>query len=331
MTILIIGSTGTLGRQIVRQLLDAEYPVYCLVRNIKKANFLKEWGAKLIYGDLTLPETIPNALKGINTIIDVATLRPEEELATLQEIDLIAKVALIKAAKIAKIKKFIFFSIIENEQFKSIPLMRLKKKIEFTLKISRIPHYIFRISGFYQGLISQYAIPILEQQTIFTTEDSAIISYLDTRDIAKICNKILIINTELEPIPNHIFNLSGPKYWNSKQIIKLCEDLSGQSAEIKFIPSFILSLTKKILSFSRWSWGIEDRLAFIEILLKKQKTNYNSTQNLNDNFKQILSINQKDMISLENYLQDYFENMLKKLRDLNYDQNQSLKRKYLTF
>jgi len=37
------------------------------------------------------------------------------------------------------------------------------------------------------------------------------------------------------------------------------------------------------------------------------------------------------MISLENYLQDYFENMLKKLRDLNYDQNQSLKRKDLTF
>ncbi len=35
--------------------------------------------------------------------------------------------------------------------------------------------------------------------------------------------------------------------------------------------------------------------------------------------------------ALEIYLEDYFENMLKKLRDLNYDQNQIMKRKDLTF
>lgn len=247
MTILIIGGTGTLGRQVVRELLNANYSVRCLVRNIRKANFLSEWGAELAYGDLKLPETIPNVLKGITTVLDLSTLRNEDELANLLEIDLIGKIALIKAAKVANVEGFIFFSIKENEKYQSIPLMQLKAKIEHTLQRSKIPYSIVQLSGFYQGLINQYAIPILEQETIFTTEDSKENGYINTQDIAKICVKILLTpnNFQQQKVGN-IIEIDGPKLWTSNQILRVCEEIGGQKAKINFTPLSILSLIRKL-------------------------------------------------------------------------------------
>ena len=135
MSLLVIGGTGTLGRQIVLQALTKGYPVRCLVRNFRKASFLKEWGAELIYGDLSRPETIPPCLKGITAVIDASTSRANE-LEALKKVDWEGKLYLIEASKVANIKKFIFFSAQNVEKFDSIPLMKVKNGIEITLKES---------------------------------------------------------------------------------------------------------------------------------------------------------------------------------------------------
>ena len=108
MSLLIIGGTGTLGRQIVLQALTKGYKVRCLVRNFRKASFLKEWGVELVYGDLTRPETLPPCLRGITAIIDASTSRVDE-LDSLKKVDWDGKLCLIEAAKVANIKHFVFF------------------------------------------------------------------------------------------------------------------------------------------------------------------------------------------------------------------------------
>lgn len=315
MSLLIIGGTGTLGRQIVLQALTKGYPVRCLVRNFRKASFLKEWGVELVYGDLTRPETIPPCLKGITAIIDASTSRVNE-LDALKKVDWDGKLCLIEAAKLAKIKKFIFFSAQNVEQFDNIPLMKVKSGIELKLKESGLPYTIFRLTGFYQGLIEQYAIPILENLPIWMTNENTYISYMDTQDIAKFCLRSL----QIPQTTNQTFLLSGSRGWVSSEIINLCEQLAGQKAKVQKVPLFFLKLISNFFGFFQWGQNISERLAFVEIL----NTENNFSKSTFELYK-IFKIDPSEIIQLDDYFLEYFIRLLKRLRDINFEDVQKQK------
>tara|TARA_B110000908_G_scaffold83790_1_gene100260 strand:+ start:2523 stop:3482 length:960 start_codon:yes stop_codon:yes gene_type:complete len=309
MSLLIIGGTGTLGRQMVLQALLKGYPVRCMVRNFRKANFLKEWGVELVYGDLTKPETLPPCFKGITAVIDASTSRPNE-LESLKKVDWDGKIALIDAAKAANIQRFIFFSAQNVEQFENIPLMKLKYRIEKKLETSNIPYTIFRLTGFYQGLIEQYAIPILENLPIWVTNENTYIAYMDTQDIAKFSLRSLQIPQTI----NQTFFLSGLKGWVSSEIIMLCEQLAGQTARVQRVPLIVLKLISNFFGFFEWGQNISDRLAFVEIL----NTENNFSKSTFDLYK-LFKVDSDEIVQLDDYFLEYFIRLLKRLRDINFE------------
>jgi len=317
MKILIVGATGTLGRQVARRALDEGYEVRCLVRSQKKAAFLREWGAELVSGDLCKPETLGPALEGVSAVIDAATARATDALR-IQQVDWQGNVNLIKAAKAAAIDRFIFFSILDAEKYPDVPLMEIKRCVEQYLAESGLNYTILRLCGFMQGLIGQYAIPMLEGQSIWVMGKTSPIAYMDTQDIAKFAVQALKLPaTEKQALP-----VVGPRTWSADEIIRLCERLSGRTAKITRVPIGVLRATRQLTRFFQWTWNISDRLAFSEVVSTGKPLTADMTT-----VYPVFELAPQDTTTLEGYLQEYFERIMKKLKELDLEKEKQKKKK----
>ncbi|MEV0570562.1 NAD(P)H-binding protein [Dactylosporangium sp. NPDC050588] len=67
MTILLTGATGTVGRAVVRQLLEAGEPVRALTRDPARAATLLP-DVELVAGDLGDPDSLPSTLDGVDRV-----------------------------------------------------------------------------------------------------------------------------------------------------------------------------------------------------------------------------------------------------------------------
>jgi uncharacterized protein YbjT (DUF2867 family) len=313
MTILVVGATGTLGRQIARRALDEGYSVRCLVRSSRKASFLKEWGCELALGDLCEPETLPSALQGVTAVIDAATTRPTDALS-IKQVDWDGKVALIQAAKAAGVDRYIFFSILDAEQYPDVPLMQIKRCTELFLAESGLNYTILRPCGFMQGLIGQYAIPILEKQAVWVMGESSPIAYMDTQDIARFAIQALKVPETV----NRAFPVVGTRAWSAQEIIKLCQRLSGQEAKITRMPSGLLRAVERVARFFQWGWNLADRLAFSEVVASGRPL----TASMDETYA-VFGLDSNETTTLEEYMQEYFSRIMKKLKELEYEREKA--------
>ena len=315
MNLLVVGATGTLGRQVVRRALDEGHQVRCFVRSPRKAAFLKEWGAEIVQGDLTSPETLKPALEGITAVIDAATSRPTDSLS-IKQVDWDGQVSLIQAAVAAGVERFIFFSILDAQNFPYVPLMEIKRCTELFLAQSGLKYTILKPCGFMQGLIGQYAIPILDGQSVWITGDTSPIAYMDTQDIAKFAVRAL----EVPETVNKSFPVVGTRPWGAYEIIRLCERLSGKQSKIARLPLNLLRGVRGIFKFFQWSWNVADRLAFTEVLATGKPLDAPM-----DEVYEVFGLDPKETTTLEAYLQEYFTRIMKKLKEIEFETNKTKK------
>ena len=79
---------------------------------------------------------------------------------------------------------------------------------------------------------------------------------MDTQD----ASKLVVQQLDSDQYKNSTVPLLGERFWSSKEVVELCERLSGKTANISYIPTFTFS----ILRFFEVSNLLEycDRLQF---------------------------------------------------------------------
>ncbi len=311
MKILLVGATGTLGRQIAKQAIQEGHEVRCFVRNPRKASFLQEWGCELTKGNLLNSGDIDYALQDIEVVIDSATGRPEDS-KSIYETDWDGKLNLFNACESKKIKRVIFLSILLTEKFRNVPLMDVKYCTEKLLEKSNFDYTIFKCAAFMQGVISQFAIPVLDSQAVWMSGTPTKIAYMNTQDMAK----IIVSSINNSKSYKLSLPLVGPKAWDSDEVISLCEKYSSKKAKIFRVSPFLIKVTQNVVSFFQDALNVSERLAFAEVTSSGIALDSDMS-----NTYEVLDLNKEDITSLENYIKEYYQQILKRLKEMEADLN----------
>ena len=311
MKILLVGATGTLGRQIAKQAIEEGHEVRCFVRNPRKASFLQEWGCELTKGNLLNSGDIDYALQDIEVVIDSATGRPEDS-KSIYETDWDGKLNLFNACEAKKIKRVIFLSILLTEKYRNVPLMDVKYCTEKLLEKSSLDYTIFKCAAFMQGVIGQFAIPVLDSQAVWISGTPTKIAYMNTQDMAKI-----IVNSINNPKSFKLtLPLVGPKAWDSDEVISLCEKYSNKKAKIFRVSPFLIKVTQNVVSFFQDALNVSERLAFAEVTSSGIALDSDMS-----NTYEILDLKEEEITTLESYIKEYYQQILKRLKEMEADLN----------
>jgi len=97
MTILVTGATGTVGRHVTEQLVRRGADVRALTRNPERAGTILPAGVEIAAGDLMRPETLRDALKGVEAMyLIVSSDEPQADLNTDPQVVTMAAEAGVK-------------------------------------------------------------------------------------------------------------------------------------------------------------------------------------------------------------------------------------------
>jgi uncharacterized protein YbjT (DUF2867 family) len=317
MQVLVIGGTGTLGRQIARRAIDAGHQVRCMVRAPRKASFLQEWGCELTRGDLLEPDSLDYALEGQEAVIDAATARATDP-GSSYSVDWTGKQNLFAACQRAGVKRLVFISLLDAASHRDVPLMDIKACTEDWLKASDLDYTILQGAAFMQGLISQFAIPVLESQTVWVSGMPTPIAYMNTQDMARFAVAALDHPATIR----QSYPVVGPRAWTTGEITQLCERASGKDARIFRVPPALLELMKAITGFFESTLNIAERLAFDAV-----SGGGRTLDAPMDATYAAFGLDPAETTQLEDYLQEYYDTILKRLREMEADLDKDAKKK----
>jgi uncharacterized protein YbjT (DUF2867 family) len=173
MSILVVGGTGTVGSQIVSRLLDQGANVQVMTRSAGKLTALPP-GVEGVVGDLSDPPSLQRAFGGIESLILITAVHPDESAR--------GQFA-VRAAKKAGVKKIVFMSVVMPPGSERIPHFASKIPIEKGIKDSGVAYTILRPNNFFQNDL-MFGEAIVKYGIYPQPIGSAGINRIDVRDIA---------------------------------------------------------------------------------------------------------------------------------------------------
>jgi uncharacterized protein YbjT (DUF2867 family) len=146
--ILLTGATGTVGSALLRRLTADGRPVRALVRDQRRLGDQRV-RVQIALGDLSDPPSFRNALRGVDTVVHLAASIRDQPRGSIEELNAMATLRLVRAAERAGVERFVFFSALNARHHSRTRFFRAKALAEEAVETSSLDSTVFRPSIIY--------------------------------------------------------------------------------------------------------------------------------------------------------------------------------------
>jgi uncharacterized protein YbjT (DUF2867 family) len=251
--ILVTGATGTVGREVVRQLHTAGCKVRALSRNPEKLNFPE--GVEAVSGDLTKLETLRAALDGVEKVF---WMLPQEADFNFPQI-----------AQHSGVRHIVLLSALAVEFGVENAIARLHLNAEQAVRESGVAWTFLRPGGFMTNSL-QWADSIRSEGVVRIPFGDISGAAIDSRDIAVVAAKALSSDGH----EGKIYTLSGPEMVTPRQQVGILGDVLGRNLGFETISDDIAreymlrrmptEIVDSLFDLSRRGQGISTVLPTVE-------------------------------------------------------------------
>jgi uncharacterized protein YbjT (DUF2867 family) len=215
--VLVTGATGTLGRDVARQLSGKDVAVRAGVRDQAKAR--KQFGSNIALApfDFENEKTFSVALEGVEKVFLVPPLLPNQ----LEVMN-----GFVDAAKRAGVRHIVKLSAIGVDDETPPTAIKSHSANEQHIRQSGLAFTFLRPNSFMQNFFTYFP---PRNGTIYLPWGNGTASFVDTRDIASVAAKILTGNGH----EGKIHTLTGPAALGIAEVARILSEMTGR--EFKYV------------------------------------------------------------------------------------------------
>lgn len=216
MSILVAGSTGTVGSRVVAELVAAGADVHGLTRSPEKAKFPE--GVTPVKGNMLDVEAMRAAVTGVRTLFLLNFGAPDELAQALLTVSL---------AREAGIERFVYSSVIHADRFTDVPHFASKYAVERMFRECNIPVTVLR-PGYYMQNDLGFREQIVDQGIYPQQIGHLPILGVDVRDLAAVAAQCLLLRDRADQLlPSETIDVVSPETMTGPSIADIWTQLLG--------------------------------------------------------------------------------------------------------
>ena len=239
MKVLVAGSTGYLGRFVVREFKRRGHWVRTLARNPERlaepgpflAPAVRDQIDDLFVGHVTQPETLADLCDGIDVVFSSVGLTRQKDGLTFHDVDYQGNRNILDRALEASVARFLYVSVYNAQLMEHLAIVKAHEDFVRALQASDLPHTILRPTGYFSD-IGEYFQMAKSGRAYLIGDGKKHLNPIHGADLARVCAEAITSRDAEVPA-------GGPVVYSQNDIAELAFSILGKPPRITRIPIWL--------------------------------------------------------------------------------------------